>query len=73
MVSFFILPKHAKTREPEDKHCVLQCTYIYIYIYIYIYMCDTLPLDNSKDSLTYSTAIYNKTKIEISFIIIIEI
>ena len=30
-----------KTREPEDKHCVLQCTLT----------CDTLPLDNSK---TYS-------------------
>ena len=31
-----------KTREPEDEHCVLRCTYIYIYI------CDTLPLDNPK-------------------------
>ena len=23
----YILPKCAKTREPEDEHCVLQCTY----------------------------------------------
>ena len=30
-----------KTREPEDEHCVLWCTFI----------CNTLPLDNSK---TYS-------------------
>ena len=22
-----ILPKSAKTREPEDEHCVLQCTW----------------------------------------------
>ena len=37
----YILPKCAKTREPEEEHCVLQCTFI----------CNTLPLDNSK---TYS-------------------
>ena len=42
MVFFLILPKHVKTREPEDKHCVSWC------IYTYIYMCDTLPLDNLK-------------------------
>ena len=36
-----IPPKHVKTREPEDEHCVLWCTFI----------CDTIPLDNSK---TYS-------------------
>ena len=35
------MPKHAKTREPKDKHCVMQYTFI----------CNTLPLDNSK---TYS-------------------
>ena len=35
-----IPPKHVKTREPEDEHCVLQCTYIYI--------SNTLPLDNPK-------------------------
>ena len=56
MVLSVILPKHVKTREPEDEHCVLLCTNIYIYIYIYIYVCvcvcmcvcDTLPLDNPK-------------------------
>ena len=36
-----ILPKHVKTREPKDEHCVSQCTLT----------CNTLPLDNSK---TYS-------------------
>ena len=38
----FIPPKHAKTREPKDEHCVSvvhPCT------------CNNLPLDNSK---TYS-------------------
>ena len=40
MVFSLIPPKCAKTREPKDEHCVLQCTYIYI--------CDTLPLDNPK-------------------------
>ena len=24
-----ILPKCAKTREPEDEHCVLWCTFVY--------------------------------------------
>ena len=24
----YILPKHAKTREPEDKNCVSQCIYL---------------------------------------------
>ena len=35
-----ILPKCAKTREPEDKHCVLWCTYISYNI------CDPIPLGN---------------------------
>ena len=43
MVSVFILPKCAKTREPKDKHYVSWCTYTYI--------CDTLPLENSKTHL----------------------
>ena len=30
MVISLILPKCAKTREPEDGHCVLQCTNIHI-------------------------------------------
>ena len=42
MVFSLIPPKHAKTRESKDKHCVSQCTNIHIYI------CDTLPLDNLK-------------------------
>ena len=32
MVFSPILPKHAKTREPKDEHCVLWCTYTYIYV-----------------------------------------
>ena len=28
MFTYYILPKCAKTREPKDKHCVLQCTYV---------------------------------------------
>ena len=28
MSPYYILPKCAKAREPEDKHCVLQCTSI---------------------------------------------
>ena len=32
-----------KTREPEDKHCVLQCTYISYNIH------DPIPLDNLKN------------------------
>ena len=32
IVFSLILPKHAKTREPEDEHCVSWCTYIYIYV-----------------------------------------
>ena len=26
VMSFYILPKCAKTREPKDEHCVSQCT-----------------------------------------------
>ena len=40
-VPFLIPPKCAKTREPEDEHCVLQ----------YTHTCNTLPLDKCK---TYS-------------------
>ena len=64
MVFFLIPPKCAKTREPEDEHCVSWCTYIYIYIYIYIiYIYDTLPLDNLKIysylALPYTTLDYS--------------
>ena len=47
----YILPKCAKTREPEDKHCVLWC------IYISNYTCDPIPLDNLKNrtALPYIT------------------
>ena len=38
----YILPKHAKTKEPKDKHYVLPCTYIK-------YICDPIPLDNPKN------------------------
>ena len=31
MVFSLIPPKHAKTREPKDEHCVSLCTYIYVY------------------------------------------
>ena len=41
----YILPKCAKTREPEDEHCVLQCTYINYPI------CNLVPLDNTKNHL----------------------
>ena len=27
MFPSYIAPKRAKTSEPEDEHCVLQCTY----------------------------------------------
>ena len=39
----YILPKCAKTREPEDEHCVLWCTHGTYYI------CDPIPLDNPKN------------------------
>ena len=32
MVLSLVLPKCAKTREPKDEHCVLQCTNIHIYV-----------------------------------------
>ena len=31
LTSSYILPKCAKTREPEDEHCVLRCTYTSTY------------------------------------------
>ena len=50
-VSFYILPKCAKTREPEDEHCVLQCTYTSENT------CDPIPLDKLKNhtALPYIT------------------
>ena len=47
----YILLKCAKTREPEDEHCVLQCTHISYNI------CDPIPLDNLKNhtALPYIT------------------
>ena len=41
----YILPKCAKTGEPKDEHCVLQCTYKSYYI------CDPIPLDNPKNHI----------------------
>ena len=47
----YILPKCAKTREPKDEHCVLQCTYISYNIH------DLITLDNLKNhtALPYIT------------------
>ena len=47
----YIPPKCAKTREPKDEHCVLQCTHINDNI------CDPIPLDNHKNhtALPYIT------------------
>ena len=47
----YILPKCAKTREPEDEHCVLWCTYISYNIH------GPIPLDNPKNhtALPYIT------------------
>ena len=49
----YILPKHVKTREPKDEHCVSQCTYISDNI------CDPIPLDNPKNhtALPYITQV----------------
>ena len=46
-----IPPKHTKTREPQDKHCVSWCTYKSYYI------CNPIPLDNPKNhtALPYIT------------------
>ena len=41
----YILPKCAKTREPEDEHCVLWCTYINYPIH------DPIPLDNPNNHI----------------------
>ena len=47
----YIPPKCAKTREPEDEHCVSWCTHISYNI------CDPIPLDNLKNhtALPYIT------------------
>ena len=37
-----ILPKHAKTREPKDEHCVKSASNKYS-------TCDAIPLDNSSN------------------------
>ena len=39
----YILPKYTKTREHEDEHCVLHCTYIGYYVH------DPISLDNPKN------------------------
>ena len=39
----YIPAKCVKTREPEDKHCVLWCTYISYYIH------DPIPPDNPRN------------------------
>ena len=52
-----IPPKCAKTREPEDEHCVSWCTHIgYIIL-------DPITLDNFKNhtALPYITLEHNKT------------
>ena len=51
MFPLYILPKWVKTREPEDKHCVLWCTSISDNI------CDPIPLDKLKNhtALLYRT------------------
>ena len=43
MFNYHILPKCAETREPKDKHCVLQCTYTSNNIH------DPIPLDRLKN------------------------
>ena len=43
VTSLYIPPKCVKTRKPEDKCCVLWCTYIIYNI------CDPIPLDNLKN------------------------
>ena len=56
----YIPPECAKTREPEDKHCVLQCTYISNNI------CNPIPLDNLKNhiALPYITKVLNLGRVE---------
>ena len=44
----YIPPKCGKTREPEDEHCALWCTYISYNIHV------PIPLQ-----ITYITAIHN--------------
>ena len=49
--TYYIPPKQSKTREPEDKYCVLWCTYVREYIH------DPIPLDKLKNdtALQYIT------------------
>ena len=49
----YIPPKCAKTREPEDEHCVSQCTHISYNIH------DPIPLENLKNhtALPYITKV----------------
>ena len=49
IVSFYILPKCVKTREPEDQQCVLQCSSV-------IHMQPYTPRHPQEP---YSTAIHN--------------
>ena len=46
MFTYYILPKCAKTREPKDEHCVLQCTNVRDNIH------DPIPLDKLKNHTT---------------------
>ena len=50
-ITYYIPPKCAKTREPKDEHCVLQC------IYIGKNICDPIPLEKFKNhtALQYIT------------------
>ena len=50
----YILPKCAKSKEPEDEHCVSWCMYISYHIH------DPIPLDNPKNhtALPYITFKY---------------
>ena len=69
VTSFYILPKCAKTREPEDEHCVWQYTSI-------IHTCDPTPLDTPKNHtalpyitwrLVQDTKIRNKESLRLRF------
>ena len=59
MFTYYILPKCAKTREPEDEHCVSWCTYTSDN------KCDPLPLDKLKNhtALPYITIIIQQISI----------
>ena len=45
-----------KTREPEDEHCVLQCTFIYATLY---------PKTTLRFTHTPSTAIHNNNSVKL--------